>query len=208
MNQVTEIGISADGKPYDRSTGEALSPDVVHEVEGQVVVLEPIEAMISLKEAPIHIRKMQELGVPPAMFASYTQVPRVDVESIGAKKVTIVGAIVWFSGAYKPKPKPGQAPSDEYMPGYYKVLLKLKETRKIEVTIDRTVHDFEVNMVVASSSKSIAEFAYAMMQEHGWYDFRDGFECEGVFSGKRDEGQTFIPLAGLLPVGSSTGKGK
>jgi hypothetical protein len=178
------------GREIDLTTGEVQSPFNGRQL---TTIKEPIAAMFETDVTPIHVRKMQELNISPDVYSSYVGVPWVDVAKYINKTVRVIGAIAWFSGSFTSKD------DGELKDGYYKILMKIAEEVKEDITIDREVVEVKRNVIIATSSKKVAELMAGFMQVFGWYDWKPGTVETIVFTGDKDQGYMARTLGDLKP---------
>lgn len=176
----------------DPSTGEVMT-------QSPTKALEPLAAMVDgfVRDGhmPIHIEMMQKFNVDSDTFSSYVGVPWIDVKKRLNQAVKVIGAIIWFSGAFNPK---DPAFEGEVREGYYKVLLKTSELEVIKnVPIDRKLFDIKYNVVIQTSSKKVAELVLGLIAKHGWYDWPNGEYETLLLGGDQDSGYTARTIGDL-----------
>lgn len=187
----------------DPTTGEDMRTQ-----SQQTKALEPLAAMVDSMvtngRMPIHIEMMQKFDKSSDEFSSYVGVPWIDVKKRLNQAVKVIGAIVWFSGAYSPQ-KP--AYEGEVREGYYKVLLKTSELEVIKnVPIDRKLYDIKYNVIVQTSSKKVAELVLGLIAKHGWYDWPAGTYETILFGGDSESGFTARTIGDLTKFAQSVSK--
>ena len=174
----------------------------------QTKALEPLAAMVDgfIRDGrmPIHIEMMQKFNVDSDIFSSYVGVPRVDLTKRMNQAVRIIGAIVWFSGAFTPKEP---AYEGEVREGYYKVLLKAADIETVKnVPIDRKLYDIKYNLIIETSGKQVAELVLGLIAKHGWYDWPAGTYETLLFGGDKSSGFTARTIGDLTKFAQAVGK--
>jgi hypothetical protein len=180
--------------PFIDENGEVIDGALPMRALQVIQSKDALAALVDQTSIPIHIRKMQEFKVSPEVMASYVNVPWVDAYAYINKVVKVIGCVIWFSGTFVPQRDP-----DILESGYHSVLIKLDETRTVKgIPLGDRVVSMEQNVIIKCSGKRVAEMALVYMNEHGWFDWKEGEFEWTLLGGNKDSGYLMQPVNSLV----------
>lgn len=160
------------GQLVETKTGEVIED--VNQVRDLMVPDRDvfIGQLLSNTQRPLHMQKLDELGLDPGkkavLLSRYVgQVPQ-KLEHHLNKVVTIVGAIVYWSGPFM------STKTNRMEDGYYKNVMKLKETYEVEVRTSDRIVKRQRNIIIATSGKRVAQVLMPLIEAYGWFDWPEG----------------------------------
>lgn len=166
--------------------------------------LDPLTMMLARNnEKYIHLRKLAEIDHPnkPALLASYKDIPADDILSHIGQTIEVIGAIVWWSGPFTSRDEVDEYGGNVVKEGYYKVLMKTTLHKQQSLLVNKQQRDFRFPLILATSSKGVAETMLSYIEERGWYDWlKDGkpWGQQFAFTGNKDVGFKALPISDYL----------